>query len=133
MSANDILASLGIQTGVASHPNVDACSNENSLDTYPTGVVTTLAVSACLPMLVLGYSAFRLRRVLAQYIRDHIAYLLAPRAILNFRLEYRFEVRGELDSSIVLESNGTRPETLEDVASNRDEAVEEELSEVVVR
>lgn len=136
MSSNDILAELGIEAGVDSPPALDASPNGSPLDiTYPTGVVTSLSVTASLSWIVLGMLAFRFRRVWIQYLRDRFEYVLSVRTDLSFRLTYELWVGDEQHSVVMMESSRMpEPLVLEEIAVSTPaiQSSEDELSEVVV-
>lgn len=136
MSPDDILATLGIEAAVASHPMLSTCSNEVPLGTtYPTGTVITLAAIASLTTTTLGYLMFRFRRISAQYLRDRFEYALSTRTDLRFRLVYEFCVGAEQHSCIEMEfAREPNPAILLDASlTPRDDAADETgLSEVVV-
>lgn len=136
MSADDILASLGIAPGVASHPEISVCPTGIPLDiTYPTGAVVSLAITVALSITTLGFAMFRFRRISAQYLRDRFEYGLSTRSDLNFRLTYELVVGDEQHSIVTMNSNAP-PEALillDTSLPPRDAAADEtELSEVVV-
>lgn len=112
MSADDFLASLGIAPGVASHPQENVCpTGSPSGITYPTGIVTTLAVTVALSTMTLGYAMFKFRRISARYLTDRFEYAFSSRSDLNFRLTYESIVGSEVLSTVIMESN-ERPEPL---------------------
>lgn len=134
MSADSILASLGIEAGVGSHPTLSACPNGAPSDNVLTGTSLILTVVAFLPMLVLGYLTFRTRRIWLQFVRDRFEYILSTRTDLNFRLNYEFWVGGEKLSTVTLETNRL-PEPLAhemESVTTAELMAEDELSEVVV-
>jgi len=135
MSAEDFLASLGIQVGVASPPTIGISSNEfPSVTTYPTGTVSTLAVTAGMSWMWLGYLAFRFRRLWLRYIRDRFEFALSSRTDLQLRLTYEFMVGSELHSTVTVNLNRVpEPVVLENVElPTIPYTAEDELSEVVV-
>jgi hypothetical protein len=133
MSNNDLLASLGIEVGVGSHPTVDTGSNEAPSINESTGVVTTLSVLTSISWIMLGYTAFKLRRIWLLHLRNRFEYALSTRTDLIARLRYEFIVGGELHSSVTLgPPELPEPEALEEVVvTTPTPAAEDELSEVV--
>lgn len=127
--AQDYLASLGIRVGVGSpsHPE------SGTVDTpYPTGTISFLAISTCIPWILLGYFMFKIRRVLFQHMRNRFEYVLSSRTDIYFEIEYRMFVGRELHSSVVLSDH--RSSELVDIvemAPVSDEVAEVELEEVV--
>lgn len=134
--SDDFLASLGLQPAVVSHTIVDACSNETSQGaTYPTGVVSSLAATAVIQSLMLGYLAYKFSPILAQYLRDGIESLMSNSPDSEYRLTYECVVRGTIMSSVLMGSERSpEPLVLEEVAATAvDEASEFQLSEIVIQ
>lgn len=124
---------MGVSVGIGSIPNPIPGTEDTP---YPTGTVTTLAITTVIPWAMLAYVTFRFRRVLAQYLRNRFEYLLSNRTDLVYQFEYRMLVGSEYHSTVLMSSG--LPLSLELVETSSlppgvdDEIADSELSEVVV-
>lgn len=111
-----ILASLGIVAGVGDSSSYSLSTQPGTtcqVDTPFNGLTITFAIFATVPWSLLAYLAFKLRRILAQYIREHLNLIGSERLDYIFELESRVRMGSELRSVVTLTSGMTSTDLLE--------------------
>lgn len=109
--SNSILASFGIQADVNPNPLPSVPAQEiiptNALADYPTGLVTTLSLTAGISTMTLALLCFKFNRLLFALIRNSLTALGSERADLWFRLEYQFGIGAAIDTFVEYSSGPT--------------------------
>jgi len=132
-SANELLASLGIEVGVGDpHPQLNPTLDVSTTCETPTPLVTTLAVASAIPTVTLVFLAVKFRRILGLYLSNWASFAFTQRTDLRCELIYKFSVGQELHSSHTMIRGRREPLVIEEVPTTQEHVSGSELIQVII-